>query len=149
MRMDIPLMRTISRILEAREANSMSSITRAENTTIAQSASTILSIDDFLRLLLAQLKNQDPLNSLNTEEFTSQLVQFSTLDTVLQQSESINQLLNKVLRIEAMSFLGKKVRVGDKIGVVSKITFENGSPKLWIDGTSYDISSVSEVITNG
>ncbi len=147
--MDIPLVRTINRILETREANSISPLTRAENTPIVQSTSTILGRDDFLRLLLAQLKNQDPLNSLSTEEFTSQLVQFSTLDTVLQQSESINQLLNKVLRIEAMSFLGKKVRVGDKIGVVSKITFENGLPKIWIDGASYDISSVSEVITDG
>ena len=147
--MDIPLVRTINRILETREANSMNSLTRAENAPIVQSTSTILGRDDFLRLLLAQLKNQDPLNSLSTEEFTSQLVQFSTLDTVLQQSESINQLLNKVLRIEAMSFLGKKVRVGDKIGVVSKITFENGLPKIWIDGASYDISSVSEVITDG
>lgn len=144
--MEIPLVRTISRILESREVTTANSPTRANTN---NSTPTILSRDDFLVLLLAQLKNQDPLNSLSVEDFTSQLVQFSTLDTVLQQSESINQLLDKALRLEALNLLGKKVRVGDKIGIVSKITFENGSPKIWIDGESYDISLVSEVLTNG
>ncbi|MBC7319021.1 hypothetical protein H5T89_00045 [bacterium] len=139
-------MRTISRILETREATGTSSLTQANS---SSSASTILSKDDFLVLLLAQLKNQDPLNSLSVEEFTSQLVQFSTLDTVLQQSESINSLLDKALRIEALNLLGKRVKVGDKVGIVSKITFENGSPKIWIEGESYDISLVSEVLTDG
>ncbi|MCX7796747.1 MAG: hypothetical protein N2380_09575 [bacterium] len=144
--MEIPLVRTITRILENREITATNSLTRANTN---NSTSTILNRDDFLVLLLAQLKNQDPLNSLSVEDFTSQLVQFSTLDTVLQQSESINQLLDKALRLEALNLLGKKVRVGDKVGVVSKITFENGSPKIWIDGVSYDMSFISEVLING
>jgi len=147
--MDIPLMRTITRILETREVESKSSLTRANTDSTVNSSSDILSGDDFLKLLLAQLRYQDPLNSLSTEEFTSQLVQFSTLDSVLQQSESLDQLLDKVLRMEAVGFLGKKVRIDDKIGIVSKVTFENGTPKVWIDGESYDISLISEVISDG
>ncbi len=147
--MDIPLMRTITRILETREVESKSSLTRANTDSTVNSSSDILSGDDFLKLLLAQLQYQDPLNSLSTEEFTSQLVQFSTLDSVLQQSESLDQLLDKVLRMEAIGFLGKKVRIDDKIGIVSKVTFENGTPKVWIDGESYDISLISEVISDG
>ncbi len=144
--MEIPLVRTISRILESREAITVNTPTRANTNNIN---STIINRDDFLVLLLAQLKNQDPLNSLSVEDFTSQLVQFSTLDTILQQSENINQLLDKALRLEALNLLGKKVRVGDKVGIVSKITFEEGSPKIWIDGESYNMSLVSEVLTNG
>ncbi len=147
--MDIPLMKTITRILETREVESKSSLTRANTDSTVNSSSDILSGDDFLKLLLAQLQYQDPLNSLSTEEFTSQLVQFSTLDSVLQQSESLDQLLDKVLRMEAVGFLGKKVRIDDKIGIVSKVTFENGTPKVWIDGESYDISLISEVISDG
>lgn len=144
--MEIPLVRTISKILETREVAAANNLTLTNR---SNSTSTILSRDDFLVLLLAQLKNQDPLNSLSVEDFTSQLVQFSTLDTVLQQSESINQLLDKALRLEALSFLGKKVKVGDKVGIVSRITFEGGSPKIWIGGESYDLSLVSEVLTDG
>jgi len=147
--MDIPLMRTITRILETREVESKSSLTRANTDSTVNNSANILGRDDFLKLLLVQLQNQDPLNSLSTEEFTSQLVQFSTLDSVLQQSESLNQLLDKVLRMEAVGFLGKKVRIDDKIGIVSKVTFENGTPKVWIDGESYDISFISEVISDG
>jgi len=51
--------------------------------------------------------------------------------------------------MEAVGFLGKKVRIDDKIGIVSKVTFENGTPKVWIDGESYDISFISEVISDG
>jgi len=147
--MDIPLMRTITRILETREVESKSSLTRANTDSTVNSSANILGRDDFLKLLLTQLQYQDPLNSLSTEEFTSQLVQFSTLDSVLQQSESLDQLLDKVLRMEAVGFLGKKVRIDDKIGIVSKVTFENGTPKVWIDGESYDISFISEVISDG
>ena len=147
--MDIPLMRTITRILETREVESKSSLTRANTDSTVNNSANILGRDDFLKLLLTQLQYQDPLNSLSTEEFTSQLVQFSTLDSVLQQSESLNQLLDKVLRMEAVGFLGKKVRIDDKIGIVSKVTFENGTPKVWIDGESYDISFISEVISDG
>jgi len=147
--MDIPLMKTITRILETREVESKSSLTRANTDSTVNSSANILGRDDFLKLLLTQLQYQDPLNSLSTEEFTSQLVQFSTLDSVLQQSESLDQLLDKVLRMEAVGFLGKKVRIDDKIGIVSKVTFENGTPKVWIDGESYDISFISEVISDG
>lgn len=147
--MDIPLVRTINRILASREAEVTSSLSRADTNPGIASSSNILGRDDFLKLLLAQLQNQDPLNSLSTQEFTSQLVQFSTLDSVLQQSESLNQLLDKVLRMEAIGFLGKKVRIGDKVGIVSKVTFENGIPKVWINDESYDVSLISEVLSDG
>lgn len=138
-------------MIEKSYTGSSEVLTRTSNieTIPRNTSSSIINRGDFLILLLTQLKNQDPLNSMNTEEFTSQLVQFSTLDTILQQSESIDQVLNKVLRIEALGFLGKKVSIGDKVGVVTKITFENGVPKLWINGESYDVSSVTGVITDG
>lgn|GEM_PF-990648 len=149
--MEIPLIRTLTRMIEKGYTNNLEALTRTNSyETISRSTpSDILNRNDFLILLLAQLKNQDPLNSMNTEEFTSQLVQFSTLDTILQQSESIEQVLNKVLRIEALGFLGKKVSIGDKVGIVTKITFENGVPKLWINGEPYDVSSITGVITDG
>lgn len=155
--MDVPLMRTIDRVLEAKRASELELLNRASRSTGKSSTSItetaeygafgVISGDEFLQILLIQLQNQDPLNTLSTDEFTSQLVQFSTLDSILQQSLKVDKLLSEVLRMEAVGLLGKTVVVGDVTGVVSKITFENGIPKIWINGQAYDISLVSEVIS--
>lgn len=151
--MDIPLTKTIDRVLEAKRASEFDSLTRSNSSSNTSNTSATreydsfgtISRDEFLQILLIQLKNQDPLNSLSTDEFTSQLVQFSTLDSILQQSLKVDKLLGEVSRMEAVGLLGKTVVVGDVTGVVSKITFENGTPKIWINGQAYDISLVSEV----
>ena len=48
--------------------------------TTPASAQQPLGKDDFLRLLVAQLSAQDPLNPMDSREFTAQLAQFSTLE---------------------------------------------------------------------
>jgi len=44
-----------------------------------QSTTDVLGKDDFLQLLVTQLQNQDPLNPMDSTEFTAQLAQFSSL----------------------------------------------------------------------
>ncbi len=68
--------------------------------------------ETFLTLLTAQLKNQDPLEPLKSSEFTSQLVQF----TSVEQSITTNQHLEKLISLvsassanAAVSYLGKEV----------------------------------------
>jgi len=145
--MDLPLVRTITRVLENRGANSQGQVSQTSSGT--SSVSNILDRDDFLKLLLTQLHYQDPVNSISIQDFTGQLVQFSTLDSILQQQESVDKMADKMMRLEAVSLLGKKVKVGDTIGIVTKVTFEADGPKIWIDNQSYDLSSVSEVDSNG
>ena len=55
--------------------------------------SSLVSQDDFLKLLTAQLKNQDPLNPVSNSDFTAQLAQFSTLSGVQQLNTSTQQML--------------------------------------------------------
>ncbi|MGB9682404.1 MAG: flagellar hook assembly protein FlgD [bacterium] len=145
--MDIPLVRTITRVIENERASSQSQVSQTSSDTGAPN--NILSKDDFLKLLLTQLHYQDPVNSLSIQDFTGQLVQFSTLDSVLQQQEAVDKMADKMMRLEAVSLLGKKVKVGDTIGIVSKVTFETDGPKIWINDQSYNLSLVSEVDYNG
>ena len=48
--------------------------------------------DDFLRMLVAQLENQDPLNPQDATEFTAQLAQFSSLEQLLAISTGLEDL---------------------------------------------------------
>jgi len=68
--------------------------------------------DDFMTLLITQLKNQDPLNPLESDEFAAQLAQFSSLEQLFNVNENlevmrVNQDQNA--RLQALGFLGKEV----------------------------------------
>jgi flagellar basal-body rod modification protein FlgD len=79
--------------------------------------------DDFLKLLVAQLQNQDPMNPASNQEFASQLAQFSSLEQLQQMNTSLADNLNSSNQIGqfisnsvAASFIGKDVRaVGDQV----------------------------------
>jgi len=60
----------------------------------SQSASASQSVEknEFLKLLVAQLQNQDPLNPLNSDQFVTQLAQFNSLEQLM----SINQAVTKL-----------------------------------------------------
>jgi len=51
--------------------------------------------DTFLKLLVAQLKNQDPLSPQDGAQFVAQLAQFSSLDQLVSINQMLGDLLNK------------------------------------------------------
>jgi flagellar basal-body rod modification protein FlgD len=65
--------------------------------TSASSAATKSLTDNyqtFLTLLTTQLKNQDPLNPMDSSQFTSQLVQFSSVEQQIQQNKNLETLIS-------------------------------------------------------
>lgn len=70
--------------------------------------------DTFLQILTTQLKNQNPLEPLDTNEFTAQLVQFSQVEQQIKQNdnlESIAKLSAASAATNAVGFIGKRVEV--------------------------------------
>ena len=66
----------------------------------------------FLQLLTTQLKNQDPLSPLDTNQFTQQLVAFASVEQQLKTNSDLDQLvtLNKTSQAtSALSFVGAQV----------------------------------------
>ena len=51
-------------------------------------------LNQFLNLLVTQLKNQDPLDPMDANEFTSQLVQFASVEQQIYQNSNLEKLLN-------------------------------------------------------
>ena len=66
----------------------------------------IMGKEDFLTLLVAQLKNQDPMNPDEPTEFTAQLAQFSSLEQLFNLNESMNNVSTAVADSQKMSALG-------------------------------------------
>jgi flagellar basal-body rod modification protein FlgD len=103
--------------------------------TDAISASQI-NMQDFLRILVAQLNYQDPLKPMDNEQFVSQLAQF----TSLQQTQSLNDKMGNLLSIQgAMQSVGLIGRTVDLIGESGQVTgsvtalhFSSGEPRLTV-----------------
>ena len=64
--------------------------------TASASSSEVVSKDQFLKLLVAQLQNQDPLNPLQGDAFVAQLATFSSLEQLVSINENIQKLVGAV-----------------------------------------------------
>ncbi len=72
----------------------------------------ILGKDDFLKLLVAQIQYQDPLNPMSNTEFTAQLAQFSTLEQQKNMNEKLDSLISTqsiMKQLEVSNIVGKSV----------------------------------------
>jgi len=85
---------------------------------------------EFMKLLVAQLSNQDPLNPLDSANFSAQLAQFSSLEQLTQINQKLaDQVDDTKGRFEAVSFIGREVTGGTlgiavKDGVSTKLDYE-------------------------
>ncbi|OHC76207.1 MAG: hypothetical protein A3G18_04825 [Rhodospirillales bacterium RIFCSPLOWO2_12_FULL_58_28] len=91
----------------------------------------------FLKLLVTQLKNQDPLKPMDATEFTSQLVQFASVE----QQISANANLEKLLGLQQTSQVSDMVNfIGNTIEADAKVVpLENGKAEF-----TYDLDTKSD-----
>lgn len=109
--------------------------------------------EDFLRILLAQLRFQDPLKPVDNQQFVAQLAQFSALELNRQQSEKLDQLLVMQATDQAVALIGKTVEMrtaqgASVVGNVSAISFASGEPRLTVvsNGTTFVDVRPSDVV---
>lgn len=121
----------------------------------ARVVSKTLDKDAFLQLFIEQLKNQDPMNPQDSNEFMAQMTQFSMLEQLTNLNEEIAESMSRLILsqeiTEASALLGKQVNVettdGPVSGLVEKITISGNGIKLLINGSSYDLESVTDIST--
>jgi flagellar basal-body rod modification protein FlgD len=104
--------------------------------------------DDFLELLITQLRHQDPTNPMKDKEFIAQMAQFSSLEQMTNMSENFKELSGTLSRGNALNLLGKQVivRTGETRveGTVEEVTGST-KPQLRVGGRLYDYSQVETV----
>ncbi len=87
-------------------------------------AKNVMGKEDFLLLLVTELKNQDPLNPLDSKETVAQLAQFSELEAIMNMStslERVGDMQKSLLYAQAVSLVGKNVEgTVDKVKIVKR-----------------------------
>jgi flagellar basal-body rod modification protein FlgD len=104
---------SVNGVAETTAATTQSSSKPGGRATIAQN------FDTFLSILTTQLKNQNPLDPLDTNQFTQQLVQFTGVEQQLKTNEFLEALLLNTqtgYRADAVSYIGKQVTASGKTG---------------------------------
>ncbi|WP_227767240.1 flagellar hook capping FlgD N-terminal domain-containing protein [Zhaonella formicivorans] len=105
----------------------------------------IVGKDDFLLLLVTQLKNQDPLEPMKDREFMAQMAQFSSLEQLqnLGQQLSINQALT-LIGTEVTALSGDaEIR-----GIVERVRISEGEPLLMIGEQGIKLTQLVQVALN-
>jgi flagellar basal-body rod modification protein FlgD len=106
--------------------------------------------DAFLKLLVAQLKYQDPDKPADATAFIAQTAQFTQVEKLSDLAETEQKLLSAQLMLGASGMVGRTVsyRGADGTtgtGVVAAASFTGGTPTLRVGSTDVPLSSVTEV----
>jgi flagellar basal-body rod modification protein FlgD len=112
----------------------------------------VVSQEEFLKILLTQLQFQDPLKPLDNQEFIAQLAQFTNLEQTRQMSDGVSTLLTIQSSSQSIGLIGKTVDVrtanAAATGEVTTVTFSSGQPRLTVktsDGSFLTDVSLSQV----
>jgi len=103
--------------------------------------------NDFLKLLVAQLSAQDPMNPQKDTEFIAQMAQFSALEQARSMQSDMAGLRSEQQVAQATGMIGRTVSVADGsgtvvTGVASGLSLATGAPQIIVNGQPYPLSSV-------
>jgi flagellar basal-body rod modification protein FlgD len=133
---------SIGDILNASGAAAASPATRTPKSELGK--------DDFMKLLIAQLRYQDPSSPSDPSAFMAQTAQFTMLEKLTDLADSQQQLVAAQLQFGASNLVGKTVSYTgadgkEATGVVSAATITGSNPTVRVGNKDVPLSSVKEV----
>jgi flagellar basal-body rod modification protein FlgD len=119
--------------------NKVLTIDEIQAQTNGRKANGDLGKDDFLKLFVAQLQHQDPMNPMSDSDFMGQMASFSTLEQVSNLAAANQQMAAAQTSSSAIGLIGRTVSYVDEndvihTGVVEKVTTAGGMPSLTVAG---------------
>jgi flagellar basal-body rod modification protein FlgD len=112
--------------------------------------------DDFLKILITQLKYQDPSQPLQDKEFIAQMAQFTSVEQLSNMASEM-KLLRQSLGITS-DLIGKTVSWGskdnagnsiEKTGKVDSITFKDGNQFINVNGEALTVNQLTKIENAG
>jgi flagellar basal-body rod modification protein FlgD len=107
-----------------------------------------LSMEDFFKLMVAQLSNQDMNNTVDNTQFINQMAQFSMI-------QAISDMSTASATAYSVNLIGKEVTVTENgengveavTGIVDGVNLYSGTAKVIVDGKMYSVNDIAQVKT--
>ncbi|MCE5314761.1 MAG: flagellar hook capping FlgD N-terminal domain-containing protein [Armatimonadota bacterium] len=134
-------MSTTSSVSSTGVAESSAAATRKVGSTLGQ--------DAFLKLLITQMQNQDPLQPVDNTEYVSQLATFSSLEQMTKMNNTISDMNDGS---KALSLIGTTVaysnssdKTATKTGTVKGVYYDNGNASLMVGSDKVAMDNIVAV----
>src|SRR3954452_20486545 len=114
----------------------------ASTASSTKKADQALGKDDFLKLMIAQMKNQDPMNPSDDKENIAQMAQFSSLEQITNLTQTMQDLASRLTMTQNVGLLGHAVTYTGKdqmpvTGTVDGLSIgKDGAPTLSVAGAA-------------
>lgn len=106
-----------------------------------------VTIDDFLTLMVAQLKNQDFMNPVDDTQYVTQLAQFTTMQQMQEMASYMKT--NYVMSLVGKNVTAAKISVSGElqkeIGQVEKISLVNNEYAVYVNGKRFSLEQIMEI----
>ncbi|UWD80998.1 flagellar hook capping protein [Curtobacterium flaccumfaciens] len=107
----------------------------------------------FMKLLVTQLRNQDPSSPMDTNQMISQQTQLAMMEQITNQTTTGNENFSLQMRIAAANLVGKQVSYTDAstgtavTGTASAVSYANSVPTVTVNGKEVALDVISGITT--
>jgi len=124
---------------------------QGQQATTGHDAFNDLNLDAFIKMLVAELQNQDPLNPMNNTEILQQVSQIRAIESNQRLTETLQSVMLGQNVNTASSLLGRTITGltddSKKItGVVDRVSIEDNVPRLHLGDQSIQLKNVAEIL---
>ncbi len=109
-----------------------------------------LKADDFMRMLIVELQNQDPSEPMGNEQLLNQLSAMQSLQSNVELGEALGQVTSNLQLSTGASFIGKLVTGknaagADVTGIVERAFLTEGKTAVEVGGETISLKNISSV----
>ena len=118
------------------------STTTTSNSTVGSPQA--VDYESFLKLLVAQMKNQDPTSPMESTDYVAQLATFSQVEQSVQMNKKLEAMIQGSALAQATSLIGKRIETmdGKAGGIVKEVElYSDGTVMVLEDGTRVPMGS--------
>lgn len=115
--------------------------TSATSQAATPASKTAVDYQSFLRLLVAEMRNQDPTNPMDSTQYVAQLASFSQVEQSVQINNRLDQLLQSQTLSQADALIGRVITSAD-----GKVSGEVAEVRLFSDGIIAVLKDGSEIV---
>ena len=124
-------MTTVSGTSSTTSGTSSASSTSSATTAASSAAAASINFNDFLQMMIAEMKNQDPTNPSDPTQYLTQIAQFSNVQQGIVTNTTLNSMLTTSSLDQAENLIGKTVTSADgtTTGTVASVALSSsGNP---------------------